>query len=257
MNNYYEHIIESNLSIAWAKAFCAVMKHPEVSPLTVTVRGLSNDIIPEQQDIRIALDESLIGQKLNSCDTVANTIFPANFWNPKKERSLLYKRYMMSRRQIRKCKGNRLGVYFDRLIAYGADYGDSFNQLEYIIETFTQKNNHRRSDLQATILDPKLDKKHQRQCGFPCLQQVGFFHSNKKHLTIIGFYPKEYIYDRGYGNYLGLCKLGQFMAHELGLELTQMTCFIGAGVVGKSKKTPLKPLKKIIGEIIEENESEA
>lgn len=238
MTSYSTHINEDNLSIAWARAFLAVMEHSEVSPLTITVTGLGNTGINECGDIRAMLDESLSGTKHCSCETVAGTIFPRSMWNPKKEASFLFDRYKRCRKQIRKCPPNRNGVYFDRLIAYGIDYsGEPVNQLDYIIETYTVKNNHRRSALYASVLDPRCDAKHQRQRGFPCLQQVGFVPIDKKHLNVVGFYPTEYIYGRGYGNYLGLCRLGQFMAQEMGLTLSQMTCFVGVGKYGSSQKT--------------------
>ena len=33
-----------------------------------------------------------------------------------------------------------------------------------------------------------------------------------------GFYATQYVVERAYGNYLGLCRLGEFMAHEMGLK---------------------------------------
>ncbi len=229
------------------------MKHPEISPMTVTVTDLSNDLIPEHEEIRKAVDVSLASNSLGSCHTVANTIFPRSYWNRNKERTLLYQRYLRILSQIHKCKGNYNGVYFERLIAYGV--GDSKkNQLEYIIETYTNKGNHRRSALQASIFDPTCDATHQRQRGFPCLQQVGFARIHKSGLCVTGYYPKEHIFDRGYGNYLGLCRLGQFMATQMGLELAQMTCFVGVACVGTPAKTPLRHLALNIKSCVEDYE---
>lgn len=249
MSSHFKHINEDNLSIAWAKAFVAVMEHPEISPITITVTGLSNDCIPEYEEIRKGVDASLEINSLKSCHTVANTIFPESLWNRNKDRTLLYERYLRSLNQIHKCKGNCNGIYFERLIAYG---DVKVNQLEYIIETYTKKGNHRRSALQAAIFDPTCDAKHQRQRGFPCLQQVGFARIGKSGLCITGYYPKEHILDRGYGNYLGLCRLGQFMASEMGLELAQMTCFVGVASVGKLNKTPLRDLENSIKTHVDE-----
>lgn len=249
MSSHTEHIKEDNLSIAWAKAFLATMGHPEISPMTITVTGLSNESIPECCEIRNTLERSLKDHSFWSCHTVANTIFPKSFWNRNKERTLLYKRYLRSLKQIRKCKGNCNGIYFERLIAYSEN---KINQLEYIIETYTIKSNHRRSALQASLYDPTCDATDQKRRGFPCLQQVGFSRIGKSGLCVTGYYPKEHILDRGYGNYLGLCRLGQFMASEMGLELAQMTCFVGVACVGNLAKTPLRNLKKNIKAHIEE-----
>ena len=142
-------------------------------------------------------------------------------------------------------------MYFERLIAYSEN---KINQLEYIIETYTKKGNHRRSALQASLYDPTCDATDQRQRGFPCLQQVGFSRIGKSGLCVTGYHPKEHILDRVYGNYLGLCRLGQFMASEMGLELAQMTCFVGVACVGNLAKTPLRNLEKNIKAHIEEYE---
>jgi hypothetical protein len=257
MSNHSKHINEENLSIAWARAFVEVMRHTEITPLTITVTGLDNGNIKEDSTIRYMLDTSLSETNHCSCESAAGTIFPLSLWNRKREADFLFRRYENCRKQIRKCPPNRNGVYFERLIAYGIDYSEPVNQLEYIIETYTKKDNHRRSALYASILDPRCDDKHQKQRGFPCLQQVGFVPVNKKFLNIVGFYPMEYIYGRGYGNYLGLCRLGQFMAQEMGLTLSQMTCFIGVSRYGSSKKikkTALRNLEKNIKAYIEEYE---
>ena len=43
-------------------------------------------------------------------------------------------------------------------------------------------------------------------------------------LSITGYYATQYVVERAYGNYLGLCRIGRFMAHEMGLRFDQMTC---------------------------------
>jgi hypothetical protein len=50
-------------------------------------------------------------------------------------------------------------------------------------------------------------------------------------MAVNGFYAMQYLFERAYGNYLGLCRLGNFVAHELGLELVQMNCMVGIGKV--------------------------
>ena len=157
MSNHKRHIIENNLSIAWAEAFLAVMKHPEVSPLTITIQGLDTGKITEDSRIRTLLDTSLSETEHISCETVAGTIFPMSFWNPKRDADLLFTRYLRCRERILKCPANHNGIYFDRLIAYGANDGEPVNQLAYIIKTYTKKGNHRRSALHAAILDPRSD----------------------------------------------------------------------------------------------------
>jgi len=255
MSNDKQHIREKNLSIAWAKAFVEVMEHSEVSPLTITVDGLDTEEITEDRRIRTLLDTSLSETGHISCETVAGTIFPMSFWNPNREADLLFARYRRCRKRILQCPANHNGVYFDRLMAYGKDNGEAVNQLAYIIKTYTEKDNHRRSALQATVLDPRSDESDQQRRGFPCLQQIGFVPMSKKRLNVVAFYPMQHLYNKAYGNYLGLCRLGQFMAQEMGLTLAQLTCFVGIGQYSntdKIKKTPLRGFQKDIEDIVDE-----
>lgn len=220
-------IEESNLSVAWGKAFLKVLAATggEVSPLVVVINDLDNAEPPEIPGFRDALDSALKTKGL-TCDKVANTIFPLSFWNPEMSRKCLYERYLKSFPFIRRFPGNKYGVYFHRLISFGYDKKAQkrvVNQLEHIISTW-KNGNHRRSALQAALFDPYQDHTHQRQRGFPCLQQVAFANIGDKHLQVTGFYATQYIFERAYGNYLGLCRLGHFMAHEMGLTLSKVVC---------------------------------
>ena len=222
-------IEESNLSVAWGKAFLRVLdaKGGEVSPLVVVINDLDNTEPPENPEIRRILDSALKEKREGlTCGEVANTIFPQSLWNQTMSRQSLYKRYLNNVAYIRRFPGNQNGVYFQRLISFGHDketQKGEVNQLEHIICTW-KKGNHRRSALQAALFDPYKDHTHQRQRGFPCLQQVAFANIGKKHLQVTGFYATQYIFGRAYGNYLGLCRLGQFMAHEMGLSLSKVVC---------------------------------
>jgi hypothetical protein len=217
-------ITEDNLSIAWVKAFAALTVRgvEEVSPLVVSVVGMDGAPLGENPAIESALDGALLAAGKFSCHTVANTIFPCSMWNPAVGRSTLFARYGALLTRLKRVPQNRQGTYFGRLIRFGPE-GTERNQLEHIISTY-ERGNHRRSALQASIFDPMRDQTHQRQRGFPCLQQVAFLPQGDGGLCVTGFYGMQYLFDRGYGNYLGLSRLGTFMAHELGLRLTQMVC---------------------------------
>ncbi len=141
-------------------------------------------------------------------------------------RECLYERYLKTFPRIRRYSRNRYGVYFQRLISFGYDKETQkrgVNQLEHIISTW-ERGNHRKSAMQASLFDPYKDHTHQRQRGFPCLQQVAFANTEEDNLQVTGFYATQYIFERAYGNYLGLYHLGCFMAHEMGLKLSKVIC---------------------------------
>ena len=55
-------------------------------------------------------------------------------------------------------------------------------------------------------------------------------------LAVTGFYAKQHMYERAYGNYLGLCRLGHFMAHEMGLTLSKVVCIATPAARDRSKR---------------------
>lgn len=241
-------IKDSNLSYAWAKAFLEAMKPDigEILPLVVSITGFVKSRPIENSSIKLLLDNALKEKGQYSCDAVASTIFPLSLWNPNTEREHIFDRYKSLLPQLKQlAPRNKHGLYFERLIAFGPN---QFNQLEHIISTY-MGGNHRRSALQASIFDPAIDHTNQRQRGFPCMQHVIFAPTEKNELTVTGFYAIQHLFERAYGNYLGLCNLGHFMAHELGLQLTQVTCIAGVGKIGNVNKRDIKELVQKLKEI--------
>ena len=229
-------IEECNLSVAWGKVFLKAYEAKIVSPLVVAIDNLDGGEDPELLPIRNALDQVLKAEGQGSCHTVANTIFPKSLWNPEAGRETLFERYRNLLPRLRKHKGNRNGLYFERLISL-----DGLNQLNHVIETW-HGGNTRRSALQASVFDPHRDHTNQRQRGFPCLTQLAFDPQGKVGLAVTGVYVTQYVVERCYGNILGLIWLGQFMAHEMGLTLTRVNCVATRATRGGVPKRDLKQL---------------
>lgn len=243
-------IVETNISMAWAKAFIEATKPGviEVSPLYVSINNLQEECSIEIPAIRQVLDISLSEQGEFPVKTVATTIFPESMWNPSVSRFDLYKRYHKILPDLKKISANRYGMYFERLIAFGPE---KINQLDRIIDIYNS-GTHRRSALQATIFDPRTDLNAQRQRGFPCLQQIAFNPNAKtRELSITGFYAMQYLYEKAYGNYLGLYHLGKFISHELGMRLTQVNCVAGVAKMSDKSKRALQNLTRQLGELLE------
>ena len=263
MTNSINLIEENNLSVAWAKALLNAMNCTagEISPLVVNVVGFNNGVILEEERIREKLFKDLFKKGKTQIETVAGTIFPKAYWNQKCERKLLYNRYLKCWPRIAKCKTNNRGSYFKRFIDFfenGEREGN--NQLEQIITTW-HKGNRRRSALQAAVFDPSKDHKHSRRLGFPCLQQVAFNPigtNGKDGLAVIGFYATQHLFAKAYGNYLGLCRLGQFVAHEMNLELKKMICIASSAKLGDNEitKNSLKNLEQELRKILNKIELE-
>ena len=218
-------ICAATLDQGWLDAIKAARssRGHEVSPLIVAF-GVSADEQPDDcSALRHALDEALVSSGRATVETVANTLFPNSLWNPRKTRQQLFERYLKILPTLRHL--NRRGLYFERLINYPGKRGEAgMNQLNHVAATF-KSGNHRRSALQAAVLDPASDLTDSRQQGFPCLQQIAFVPNHEDNtLTLTAFYPMQYLFERAYGNYLGLSRLGKFMAHEMRLRLEKVIC---------------------------------
>ena len=238
-----EHYIEeANLSVAWARAFRAASSagRKEVGPLVVSVTGFEKTgAFKEVPTIRKALDTVLQREAMQSVETVASTIFPWSMWNPSASRSQLFERYQkIAPRLSHASKKNRRGIYFERMIS-GGPRGKE-NQIEFALATFGARPGVRRSVLQIGIFHPELDHSAAAQLGFPCLQHVTLAPVDGG-LCLNAFYASQYIVERAYGNYVGLCRFGRFAANELDIPLIRMTCFTGIAncEVGKLKLAKL------------------
>lgn len=238
---------ENNISVAWERALSALMTPgvSEIVPLQVLIE-ICDDHPVELENIREALDCELRANHQPLIDTVASTIFPLSMWNPELPREKLFERYLCVLPALKKVPQNRNGLYFERFIAYG---DKQIRQLEFIIKSRLGENgrspNPRRSMLQAAVFDPTRDLTNQRQRGFPCLQQVSFAPFGDRELAVHGFYATQYIFQKAYGNYLGLYNLGRFVAHELGLKLKRVTCFSGIAELGIAKARMASLYEKI------------
>lgn len=226
-------IVGKNLSDAWASAFIRCWNAggqvlaPGIVSFNVRDEGASWSL--ETPAIRNALDDQLsafgiVSANQSNVETVAGTIFPESIWQRcNGDREKLFAEYEKMWPLVEKCGRNKRGTYFRRLTAFGQQ---KTNQLEKIIEAWNG-GIFRHSALQAGIFDPEVDHRRIRILGFPCLQQVVFRPVGTKGsggMTVVAFYAKQLLLDKAYGNYLGLYRLGKFMAGEMDMRLRSVTC---------------------------------
>jgi hypothetical protein len=205
-----------NLSLAWGEVFLRLLSSgvKEIAPLSISITGFSKDGAPvENVEIRERLD-ILLEQKGVTIDTetVAFTIFPQEYWelanNNRAEFFSLY-RESFTRIQDWKPKHNKRGSYFQRLVDYeGNDAGH--NQLEWILKEYARSPT----------------------------QRVSFVPMHDGTLVMNAFYATQQIFRKGYGNYLGLCRLGAFMATEMGLKLSRVCISVGVAKIDIRKTDP-------------------
>jgi len=235
---------ESNVSLAWGKAVWEVRKN-QYRPLCVSITDFKSDEIEEIPEIRTTLNSLLREKAIVSARETSETIFPYHYWSPKKptqeELFTWYREKYLPRHRARaRLTPSHITAetYFERLVAYkgykevgGEIEPETINQLERIINVYKHYSalgrNPSPSKFIATCLNPSTDNNNMSPyVSFPCLQQIGFSFAGGA-VSVTGFYTIQYLMKRGYGNYLGLCYLGQFMARETGLPLARVNCFVG------------------------------
>ena len=221
-------IRQRSINEAWRQAVRVARENRgRVTGLTVIIEEICNGQADEDMQFRNDLNRVLYDHGKASVETVARTIFPSGLWNPKAPRQQLYERFLRVLPKLRGCRKNNKGQYFERLINFpGARGSPGFNQLEQIIGAYQKT--HRVTALQACLMNPLTDLNNSPYLGFPCLQQLAFIpDAGEGSLAVMGFYPMHYLFERAYGNYLGLINLGHFMATEMGLSLRRMICVAG------------------------------
>lgn len=254
-----------NLSIAWARAYLKVSdsrNHCENLTVAFTVSETEDLETPQ---IRALVDGALALGGMPSCNTVAGTIFPKSLWNPDMPREKLFERYDRAWKQITKCRNNRKGTYFRRMTAYpSTPEGQPINQLEHIISGW-KRGLRRNSAFQLSIFDPRHDHTQGKYLGFPCLHQIAITPFGQPRgsggLGVTGFYATQYLFQKAYGNYLGLQRLGQFIANEVKVPLAAVTCIATDGQLGATPSEPKfasnfkKQLRSCLSDLgIDENE---
>lgn len=253
-------IIEStNLSAAWAQILLHTLDNAgtEIAPLMLSISGFDEqNNINEDPELRAALDRLLVTKDRTSVENVAFTIFPQRYWQiAGRNRQRLFELYgdTFGRIQSRDRKLNGRGLYFQRMMMYGRGPCNG-NQLEWIISQYLSRDGVRRSMLQATIFDAEKDHNATALLGFPCLQHVSF-EPTTAGLVVNAFYATQQVFDKAYGNYLGLVHLGRFMSHELNMPLARLNVFVGVAKLERITKSDadLQPVIECARSLIERN----
>ncbi len=238
-------IQDLNLSQSWME----VLKRfndtsiTELSPLVLTVTDFD-----ETESIRKVLDNNLIAHNKQSIQTVSETIFPVSLHRLfKDDRHRFFNEYKSNFKRIKRLDlmsrnpRNKRGTYFQRLIDYSGKDG-RINQLENVINSIQDNKNNRRSRYQASTFDPNTDMLDGPYLGFPCLQHVTFYVTKEEGLVLNSFYAVQHIFEKAYGNWLGLINLGKFVSGELGIEFERFNCFISIEKLDTLTKTQARAL---------------
>ena len=226
---------EPNLSKAWARTFLKFIERQDrrFAPFVVSIAAGPDGNPIEDEDLRNALDACLEEAGQQSVEVVAKTIFPAAIWKrvqgDRHKLYAYYREYLPDYVAMAPNK-NCHGLYFARLIGFGLDPStgeqekhlpvsrlpSGGNQLEFIIEAC--KPGAQTMALQAVVFDPVRDQVKERRGVFRVSSMYTFIRDNdRKTLSLNAFYALQSFFIKAYGNWLGLGRLGAFVASQTGL----------------------------------------
>jgi len=244
----------SNVSHAWGLAFLRAMRTTKqsIDPIVLSIDS-TGGLPPEDRLIRDALDSRLVALGCNKVGVSALTIFPYEMWARRGRPDVAtFSRLCVDKllpRMRRRDDRNQYGTYFGRMMSFSGEKTGrpkSVNQLEFIVSLLNQPRRPRHSALQVACFDPAKDHTGQAVRGFPCLQQISLGYDDQRNLALTALYPTQYVFDRAYGNYLGLCQLGEFIAHQTSMRFRRLTCIVGRPELGDVNKSDLRALEALV-----------
>jgi len=220
----------------------------------------------EDADVRAAFDEFVAewraGKRkpvLYPASTVANTLFPQALYRHGPGAEARERLYRLHARTMRVQKRySKKDSYFDRLVNWPGAEGEPVNQLELLIDRMSKQLartgplssayelalSHPTDGVggEARVYTPGVDR---RLMSFPCLSHISLtLVGGKLHLSAL--YRNQDFIARAYGNYLGLARIGEFVAAETGCELGEVLCLAthADSGMGLSRQTATDLIKR-------------
>jgi thymidylate synthase len=242
-------ILAPDLSTGWIEVVRFLVEQPEKKAVHLLVRTLD----PTSEDITVReAVQQLINQTNNGLDdkdhlpdveTTRNTIFPASWAarNPKPADLAAHYRARYSKDGLLGYPGNAKGTYFGRIVSYPR--GDEIEPGDQLSETVRKlraelKNKAPKSSrYEINIYNERLDRS---PTSFPCLAHLSV-HWHEQQLHMQAIYRNEFLLGRGYGNFLGLAELQQYIAAAAGVTTGELLMTIGHAELD-ANKTPIRAL---------------
>ena len=252
-------VSHDNISHAWNEALQQLVARGGKAVHLAVAIGRPLD--PEDRAIRDALDSFVAERRRDDktvwpVSTVANTMFPSAFYRPGRDeaRQRLYELHAKAQRMQQRMRDPE--NYFNRIVAYPGKGAEPFNQLEYVVERLiTQRKPRKRGGPLSSAYEIGLSApdggdlrvqapgRDRKLMSFPCLSHISFTLDGDV-LNLAALYRNQYFITRAYGNYLGLSRIGQFIATEVGVQLGEIVCLATHadaqyGDFGKTRVTQL------------------
>ncbi len=216
---------------AWLSAIKHLLNNEDYQELNLVLEVMNPDVgTPFSRLIEAEVDKYLRDAELHPLHTVSETIFPATLYKKHGARGVfeIYPEEIYP--LIKSANGNRNGTYAFRLV-HGYDQNNiTCNPLKDRLERMKKELSHKGTKM--SVYEVSIDEVHsipinrnEGYIGFPCLSHLSFKLCSKKkiiHLTAI--YRSQFYIEKALGNLLGLARLQDFMARELGIKPGVLVC---------------------------------
>jgi hypothetical protein len=238
-----------------------------VNTLTTVLKATEAEIPPLREVLDQYLFEQIVrGQKIQSVEAVANTIFPsARYHDPEvmwvgkgdetevaldRAANRLFTGYVRNYGLLKKLSpANRRGTYFGRLVAWETVNGP-VNQLQDRIASLRSARGSGKtrwnvndlavageaeaghqnlagfSDVDGLQMYRPTDHVSYLSRGFPCMVHIDLTVFENK-LHLLAVYRHQLLITKGYGNLVGLGRLHRFLAQQTGYELGELSMQAG------------------------------
>lgn len=230
------------LSAGWARTVRALLDCPGRRAFhTVTV---IEDPMSQDPTLRTGLDELLRKRAKAPVVEVANTVFPKALADASLDAHHLGARYRAIYPRLKTLHPhNAAGTYFGRLVQYPSATGD-VDQLATVVERMKAQlalvaegrtRGAMSAAYEATVHEPadaaaylatQVPGKDNQYRGFPCLTGLSFQLVNQR-VHLLAQYRYEYLFSKGYGNYLGLAQMMAFVADQVQAQPGRLTVVAG------------------------------
>jgi thymidylate synthase len=235
-----------NVAEGWIRACRALLGCRGAVANHLVVR--MTEPLPEDPAIREAANEFARASDVQDIAEVRNTIFPAelaaDFSDPKELETEYLEEYELLR------TWSKQGTYFGRILQYPHPKGPPTPQLQNLIAKLraSRTGTRWRATYQLNIYAEHKDADKKRG-NFPCMAHVGFQlggdPSNPERLDCVSLYRNQDMLLKGYGNYLGLAQLQNYVAQTTGFEPGELTVIAGHATLELSGARRAK-LKRLV-----------
>lgn len=221
----------TSISDGWLGACRCLLDAPDHQATHLVVR--MTEPLPEDLSLRADVEKVLAAAGLQEVDEVRNTIFPAALASDLPDPAELVDAYMEDYDVLRRFKGNQRGTYFGRICAYPHPEGEPTPQLLNLLDKLKQSRagDRFRARYQLNIYAEHKDR--QARMGFPCMAHLAFQlgGETKDRLDCLALYRAQDMLAKGYGNFLGLAELQEYVATQSGFEPGELTVIAGSAMI--------------------------